>query len=124
VHQARQSLVLVQWIAPHDVRDETRFACFHFDDRAFVFIAVQANVLALAHQSMKQARELAEIMHSLDTADGAGFLLREFVAFPYFKVGFHIANEKQFAVLLVMRVRVEQQNRLLLFDAREIKQIR
>ena len=124
VHHARQPLVIMQRILPHHVRHETRLARFDFDVRALVLVRVQINVLALAHQAVEERGEFTQPMHARHAARRARLLLRQLVAFPRFEQRMQIADEEDLALLLVVRVRVEEEDALLLLEAGEVKQIR
>ena len=124
VHQRRQPLIIVQRITPHRVRHEARLASLHFDDGALVFVAVQINMLALAHEPVGQARELREPVNFPNATNRAGFLLRQLVAFPQFQFGCRLAEEKNLAVLFLIGIGIHQKDGLLLFDACEVEQVR
>ena len=52
------------------------------------------------------------------------FFAGELVAFPQFILRGGFAQKKNFAMLLLIGVRIEQQDGLLLFDAGQVEQIR
>src|SRR5207237_4875703 len=58
VHQTRQAAIIVQRIPRLAIPNETRVARFNLGDGAFVFVAVEINVVALAHQPVEQSRKV------------------------------------------------------------------
>ncbi len=57
---------------------------------------------------MEQARKFAQPMHALDAADCARFIFRQLVPFPRFEFGRGVADEQQLALLLIVRIGIEQ----------------
>ena len=80
-------------------------------------------MFALAHQPVKQAAELREPQDGLNPGNPARFVLGQFVSFPNRQVLARLSQKKHLAMFLVVRVGKEKQNRFLLLDAAEIKQI-
>ena len=88
-----------------------------------MLVAVQTDVRALAHQPMKQPGEFREPADALDPASLSRFIPGKFMAFPKLQLRSRLTQKKNFPMFFLVGIRIEQQNRLLLLDATEIKQI-
>jgi len=116
-------MVIVQWIGGLNFPNKAGFARFDDNIRALVFVGVQAGMVALAHEPVKKAMKLREPFHSFDAGDFARFFFRQFVSFPSLGQGVRLAEEQDFALILFVRVGINQENRFLLLDASEIEKV-
>jgi len=80
-------------------------------------------MIALAHKAMKQWPERRQPLHPLDAGNPARLFFGQLVALPLFHFGIGLAQKQDLALILLMSLRVQQQNRFLLLDAGEIKQV-
>ena len=110
VHQPGQPVIIVQRIAPLALADEPRVAGLHFDHRPLVLVGVQVDVLALAHQPVEHRGELGQPLDLLDAGELPGLVLGQLVPLPGREQLVRLAQEQDLAQLLVVRVRVEQQD--------------
>ena len=117
MHQAGQSLIIVQRVPPDCVGDKAGFARLHLDDRTLVFVGIQIHVFALTHQPVEQPREFREPLDILDARDFARLCFRQLVSFPSLQLGFGFAEEENLALFLVIGIGIKKENRLLLFDS-------
>src|ERR1019366_1993623 len=77
-----------------------------------------------SHMSRWNSRgKLGKPVNILNSGEVARFLFGQLAAFPYFAFFRWLAQEQQFAMLFVVGVGIDNQFRLLLFDARQIKQV-
>ncbi|MCK6501754.1 MAG: hypothetical protein L6Q38_19940, partial [Nitrospira sp.] len=100
------------------------FAGFHDDFRAFVLVAIEPDVLGLAHEAMKDPGEFGD---PLDIANAGGFARRfagEFLSFPGGDQIAGFAQEQNFALPFVIRVGKHHQDGFLLLDSGEVEEVR
>ncbi len=81
-------------------------------------------MVALAHQAMKQRTKLGKQFDSGDPGQLFGLIFSQLVAFPGLGFGIGLAQEKNLALILFMRLRIKQEHRFFLFNARQVKQVR
>jgi len=124
MHQPGEAVIVVQWVAGHGVSDKSGFAAFGFDHCPFVLVAVEVNVLGLAHEAMEELREIGKPLDASDTAELARLLFREFCTFPELQFGRGFAEEKDLAMFFVVRIRIKQEDLLFLLNAGQIKEVR
>src|SRR5688572_7166033 len=101
MHHTRESVVIMYWIPANNIGDKASFARFDFNHSTLVFVGVQINMLAFAHQSMEQARKILQPMNLLNPRDFARFLLGKFVPFPNCEFLVCFAQEQKLPMLLV-----------------------
>ncbi len=118
-----EPMILVQWVAPLAFLHKSCVARGHLDRGPVMFVAVEIDMLHLAHQLMPNGSELGEPFDGLDPGNSLGFLFRELVPFPKSCLLGRLAEKQHFAKRLVLRVGRDQQHRLLLFDSAQIKQV-
>ncbi len=105
------------------VPDKSRVACFDHDARPLVLVGVEINMIALAHQAVKQGLKIGEPFDPRDTRHFPGFFLSELVTFPRFGVQGGLAKEENLPLIFLVRARIKQKNSFLLLDAGEIEQV-
>ena len=88
-----------------------------------VFVGVKIDVLALAHQAMEQGSELGQPLDARDAGDLLRLLLGKLVALPGREQLVGLAHKEDFPQLVVVRVRVKQEDSLLLFNAGEVEEV-
>src|SRR5438552_15869699 len=74
VHEPGQALVVMQGIKPLDFLDETGVASFDDDVGAFMLVRVEIDMLALAHEAVKDGPELREPFDAGNAGNGAGLV--------------------------------------------------
>lgn len=124
MQQAREPAISVERVFRADLLHETGVAGLHLNDGAVVLVGVQIDVLQLAHQLVENRGELGEPLDLLDAGEGLRFVLRMLVAFPGFQVGVGFTDEEHLAQFRVEGVGGEHEDRLLLLDTGEVKQVR
>src|SRR4051812_24647504 len=110
-------MIFVERIAAFDFGDEAGVASFDFNVGARMLVGIEENAFGLAHDALENALKIREPFHARDAAELLGFVFGELVAFPGFEFGFGFAQKKNFAMLLVIGVRINEENRFLLLDA-------
>ncbi len=58
MHQSRQTLVIVEGIAPHRVGHKARLARLDLDHGALVLVGIEKDMVALTHQAVEQPPKL------------------------------------------------------------------
>ena len=86
MQQRSQAAIIVQRIPRLAIPNETRVARFNLGDGAFVFVAVEINVVALAHQPVEHAPPLGEPLHGLDARGRGCLALGQLVPLPRLQV--------------------------------------
>ena len=123
VHDRRAALHAVQRVLCTQFGVLAVLAGLHLVMLAQVLVAVQVQVFALRHQALDGGLKTACPEHRANAAQIARFLLAELGALPDRDQLAGLAHKEDLAVLRVHRIREEQQDRLLLVDAREVEDI-
>ena len=123
VHERREAMIVVQRKTFPAFFDKPRVARLHRRISALMFVGVEIDIFQLADDLPENHGEIRKPFHVLDAGNFRGRFFRELVAFPDREMFVRLAHEKDFAMVRIERVRREQQNRLLLMHAGEIKQI-
>lgn len=123
MHQPGQALVAVQGILGLRIADEAFFARLDFHGGPGVLVAVEKDVLGFAHQLPEDAGEFGQPFDRFNAGNGAGFGLGVLVPLPGAGFFVRLAQEQHLAQVLAERPGRDEQDGLLLLDAREIEQV-
>ena len=124
VHQAGEALIVVQRELPLHAHDEPRVAGRHVGVGPLVLVAVEIDVLRVAHQAAEDFGKLVQPFDRFDARNLLGFFLGVLMTFPNLQFFNRLAEEQDLALVpLIGGLREERQDRLLLLDAGEIEQI-
>lgn len=121
VEQTRNAMVLMKRIFALALRNEPGIAGFDLNFGAFMLILFEIDVLAVAHQAMEKRWKLAQPLNILDAGNLSGFLLGQLMAFPDLGVRGGLAQKKNFALVFIRGIGIENENTLLLGDACQVK---
>ena len=97
VQERGEAPVVMQRIAADGGGDKTGVAARHADEGARVFIGVEEDGAALAHQAMEEGGEFRQPVDMLDAGSRLRLLFVEFAAFPASGFGRGFAQEEKFA---------------------------
>lgn len=98
-------------------------ACVHFHVGAFVLVGIEENHFGVAQQLAEQTGQLRHPAYGGYPGNLRGFLLGMLVSLPDGTERGWLAQEKNFAVAWIKRIRSEQQYGFFLFDAGEVEQV-
>ncbi len=124
MQKPREPMISMKRITFPALPHEPRLAGFHHDGRARVFVRVQVDIFAFAHERVQNAVEIAQPFHPLNPRDPDRFLAGQLAAFPGFEVRDRFPQKKDFTVALVLGIREEKHDAFLLLDAGQVKEIR
>ena len=122
-HDRRQPLVAVERIAGHELARVADVAGIGLGAVALVFVRVEKDPLALAHQDMKHAGQLREPADARDPGDLLGPFLRELLPFPGGQMLVRLTQEEDLALRRIGRLRREDEHALLLLDPGQMEEI-
>src|SRR6185369_10634621 len=86
VRQPAETLIVVQGVSLLDAPDKTGLPGFDDDLSALVFVGVEVDVIALAHETMEEGAKVGEPLDPFYPGNPAGFFFAELMAFPGFQV--------------------------------------
>jgi hypothetical protein len=121
VEQGSEPTIIVERVAALDVTDEAVVARFCFGGGAFVFVSVDVEILRLDREAPEQAIKFLRPFYLGDAGVLRRFALAEFVSLPECVLLVWLAEKKYLAHFLIVCIREKNEQRLLLFDAGEVK---
>lgn len=123
VHDARETFVTMKRKLSLAFAHESGIATFYFNAGALVFVAVEVNDISFAGDLTKERREIGKPFDIFDAGNSGGLFSGEFVAFPGRKMFIGFADEQNFAMIRIKRLRCDQQYGFFLMNAGEIKEV-
>ena len=106
-----------------DFADETVVARLHVRGGAFVLVGVDVEILRLDREAAEQTVKFLRPFYFGDAGVLRRFVFAEFVAFPKCVLLVWLAKKKYLAHFLIVCIGEKNEQRLLLLDAGEVKQI-
>ncbi len=113
----------MEGIARLDLADEAGVARLDIDDGPAVLVAVEVDVLDLAHEPAEEPGEFGEPLDLFHARGGCGFFLGELVSFPGLEVLIRLPDEEDLAQLGVEGIRGQDEDAFLLLHSAEVEEV-
>ena len=123
MQQRREPAVIVQREIALAIADEPVIARRHLHRGPLVLVGVEIRTLRLAHQHAEHPRKLRQPLHVFNPRNLPRILLAVLVALPNLQVLIRLPHKQNLAMLLIHRIREQQQHTLLLLNAAQEKQV-